>query len=132
MPVKGIERVRGNFKRTVERIATKNSEGAVYAILKSGRDYADAMTPVDTGNLLNSGYAPQVAVSRGNVVGTVGYTAAYAFFVHDAPGTLKGQPRPGNRGDYWDPNAQPGFLSEGFDKLKPSIPAILKAYYRAR
>jgi hypothetical protein len=61
----------------------------------------------------------------------VGYTASYAFAVHEAPGTLKGQSRPSGRSDYWDPNAQPRFLVEGFDQLKSSIPAILKAYYRA-
>jgi len=131
MPVRGIERVRSNYKRAVQRIAQPVSEGAVYAVLSQGRALADSMTPIDTSNLINSGYAPQIKIERGKIIGTVGYTASYAFVVHEAPGTLKGQPRPGNRGDYWDPNAQPRFLAEGFDQLKSSIPAILKAYYRA-
>lgn len=131
MPVKGIERVRSNYKRTVQRIAQPVSEGAVYAVLSQGRAMADTMTPIDTSNLINSGYAPQITVARGKVTGTVGYTAGYAFAVHEASGTLKGQPRPGGRGDYWDPNANPRFLDEGFEQLKSSIPAILRAYYRA-
>jgi hypothetical protein len=131
MPVRGIERVRANFRRTVQKIAAPVTEGAVYAVLSQGRAMADTMTPVDTSNLINSGYAPQITVARGKVTGTVGYTASYAFAVHEAPGTLKGQPRPGGRGDYWDPNAGPRFLVEGFDQLKSSVPAILKAYYRA-
>lgn len=131
MPARGIERVRANYRRTVQKIARPATEGAVHAVLSQGRALADTMTPIDTGNLINSGTAPQIKVERGKVVGTVGYTASYAFAVHEAPGTLKGQPRPGNRGDYWDPNAQPRFLVEGFDQLKSSIPAILKAYYRA-
>lgn len=131
MPVRGIERVRANYKRTVQRIAQPVSERAVYAVLSQGRALADTMTPIDTSNLINSGYAPQITVARGKVTGTVGYTASYAFAVHEAPGTLKGQPRPDNRGDYWDPNAQPRFLVEGFDKIKADIPTILRAYYRA-
>ena len=131
MPVKGIERVRANYKRTVQRIAAQVSEGAVYAILSQGRALADTMTPIDISNLINSGYAPQINVTGGKVVGTVGYTAAYAAAVHEAPGVLKGLPRPGGRGDYWDPHAQPRFLTEGFDQLRPSIPAILASYYKA-
>lgn len=131
MPARGIERVRANYRRTVQKIAQPVSEGAVYAVLSQGRALADTMTPIDTSNLINSGYAPQIRQERGKIVGTVGYTASYAFAVHEAPGTLKGQPRPGGRGDYWDPNAQPRFLVEGFDQLKSSIPAIIKAYYRA-
>lgn len=131
MPVRGIERVRANYKRTVQRIAQPVSEGAVYAVLSQGRALADTMTPVDTSNLINSGYAPQIRQEGGKIVGTVGYTASYAFAVHDAPGTLKGQPRLNGRGDYWDPNAQPRFLSEGFDQIKSSIQAILRAHYRA-
>lgn len=131
MPVRGIERVRSNYKRTVQKLARTVSESAVYAVLSQGRAMADTMTPIDTSNLINSGYAPQIRQERGKIVGTVGYTASYAFAVHEAPGTLKGQPRPGNRGDYWDPNAQPRFLVEGFDQLKPSIASILRAHYRA-
>lgn len=153
MPVRGIERVRANYRRTVQKIAQPVSEGAVYAVLSQGRAMADTMTPVDTSNLINSGYAPQIKIARGKVTGAVGYTARYAAAVHEAPGTLKGQPRAdfgrtGNqsefgpmrpvafgggtgKGNYWDPNAEPHFLSKGFDELKPPIPAILKAYYRA-
>ncbi len=131
MPVRGIERVRANYRRTVQKIARPVSEGAVYAVLSQGRAMADTMTPIDTSNLINSGYAPQITVARGKVTGTVGYTASYAFAVHEASGTLKGQSRLSGRGDYWDPNAQPRFLVEGFDQLKSSVPAILKAYYRA-
>lgn len=136
MPVRGIERVRANYRRTVQRIAQPVSEGAVYAVLSQGRAMADTMTPIDTSNLINSGYAPQITVARGKVTGTVGYTASYAFAVHEAPGLYVGQgklrdPSNPSRGDYWDPNAQPRFLDEGFEQIKSSIPAILRAYYRA-
>lgn len=130
MSAKGIERVRRNVERFVERTSGNVTRRAVYTILSQGGAISDTLTPIDTSNLVNSRYNPRVDVQVGKVVGTVGYTAAYAGAVHEAPGTLKGLPRPRNRGNYWDPNAQPGFLREGFERLKPSIPRILTEAYR--
>lgn len=151
MAVKGIERVKRNYKRTVERIAGPVSEGAIYAVLSQGGAMAATMTPMDTSTLINSQYAPQISVQGGKVKGQIGYTADYASAVHEAPGKLKGQPRAdfgrtgvhsdyGPRvpvafgggtgvGNYWDPNAEPGFLTKGFEQIKPAIPSILKATY---
>lgn len=133
MPVQGIQRVKRGFKTVVSDISKVKSEGAVYAILSQGAAMAQTMTPVDTSNLINSQYAPQIDVKSGKVTGNVGYTAEYAAAVHDASGTLQGEPRDisdPSRGDYWDPNAEPGFLSKGFEQIEPSIPAILRSYYR--
>lgn len=143
MPVKGIERVRRNLKVTVDRIANGTTEGAVYDILSMGASKAQTMTPMDTGNLAQSQYAPQIDVKNGKVSGQVGYTARYAEAVHNAPGKLKGQPRAHfgktragvefgggtQRGEYWDQNAEPEFLTKGFEEIKPAIPAILKRRY---
>lgn len=133
MPVKGIERVKRNLRVTVARIAEGTTERTVYEILSQGGAMAAQMTPIDTSNLVNSQYAPQIDVKQGKVTGNIGYTAAYASAVHDAPGTLRGQPRDPNdpsRGDFWDPNAEPGFLTRGFEEIKPAIPAILKRNYK--
>ena len=130
MPAKGIERVRKGFKVKLDGIAKGKSEGAVYAILSQGAAIAQTMTPVDTSNLINSQYAPQIDVKAGRVSGQVGYTAEYAAHVHNAKGELAGQDRASGSGQYWDPNAEPGFLKKGFEELKPSIPAILREHYR--
>ncbi|WP_298016684.1 hypothetical protein [uncultured Castellaniella sp.] len=130
MPVKGIDRVKANYRRVTREIATKTTDRTVAAILSQGGAMAATMTPIDTSNLINSHFV-EIKVERNKIIGRTGYTASYAFAVHEAPGTLKGQPRPDGRGDYWDPNASPRFLSEGFDQIKSSIPAILKAHYRA-
>ena len=135
MPVKGIERVKSNFRVAVTRIAEGVTERAVRELLSHGGAAAAQLTPVDTGTLINSQYAPLLEVSKGKVTGSVGYTAAYAANVHDAPGVhlTTNTPRdPSNpsRGDIWDPNAEPGFLTEGFEQLKPAIPAILRKHYR--
>lgn len=130
MSVRGIKRVKRNYRLTVQRVAGPVSERAVYEILSQGGAMAATMTPVDTSNLINSQYAQQIDVRQGKVSGHIGYTAGYAAAVHEAPGKLIGQARPSGRGDYWDPNAEPQFLSKGFNKIKSSIPAILKKNYR--
>lgn len=132
MPVKGIERVKANYRSKTQDIGGRRTDRAVYAVLSQGAAMAATMTPVDTSTLINSQYAPQITQRPDKTVGRVGYTASYAGAVHDAPGTLKGIPRPGGKGQYWDPNAGPGFLTKGFEEIKPSVPAILRAAYRAR
>ncbi|HEJ6092042.1 TPA: hypothetical protein SL805_005708 [Pseudomonas aeruginosa] len=133
MAIQGIDRVRRNLRVAVENIAGGVSERAVYEVLSQGAAMAQTMTPIDTPTLVNSQTAPQIAVGSNGVEGSVGYTAAYAAAVHEAPGTLAGQPRDENdpsRGDYWDPNAEPEFLTKGFDQIIPAIPAILRRTYR--
>ncbi|MCO2927647.1 hypothetical protein FA260_31600 [Pseudomonas aeruginosa] len=133
MAIQGIDRVRRNLRVAVENIAGSVSERAVYEVLSQGAAMAQTMTPIDTSTLVNSQTAPQITVGPNGVEGSVGYTAAYAAAVHEAPGTLAGQPRDENdpgRGDYWDPNAEPEFLTKGFDQIIPAIPAILRRTYR--
>ncbi len=67
-------------------------------------------------NLQKTKESPQYA----NCSVAVGYTAFYALYVHEnreiwPPGMrLLGKARPGNRGEYWDPQpgARPQFLLE--------------------
>ena len=122
--------MRKGFKVKLDGIAKGKSEGAVYAILSQGAAIAQTMTPVDTSNLINSQYAPQIDVKAGRVSGQAGYTAEYAAHVHNAKGELAGQDRASGSGQYWDPNAEPGFLEKGFEELKPSIQGILREHYR--
>jgi hypothetical protein len=131
MPLKGIAKVRKNYRVAVEKIAVGTTDRALYAILSQGGAMADTMTPIDTSNLINSRTAPQIEPSATGMKGRVGYTAHYAAAVHEATGKLKGKPRPRNRGNYWDPNAEPQFLEKGFEAIKPSIPIILKRVYGA-
>ncbi len=152
MPVKGIESVRRRLRVVTDRIDGPTTDAAVRQILQEGGAESDAMTPQDTGNLLNSRYAPRITQQPGKTIGIIGYTARYAAAVHDAPGKLKGQPRANfgttsnhstagpqaptafgggtGQGNYWDPAGEPGFLRKGFEEIKPSVPAILKVVYR--
>jgi len=143
MPVKGIKRVKTNFRLKVKDIAENKTRSAVYAILLQGSAIAATMTPIDTSYLINSAYGPLLKNVKFGIMGEVGYSAAYAYAVHEAPGKLKGKKREDfgktqagvsfgggtGVGYYWEPNAEPKFLQKGFEELKPSIPAILKAIY---
>lgn len=139
MPVRNISRVKINIQKKVEEISSVTTERAIRSILQGAQGYANVLTPRDTGHLLNSSFLTMLAPNHGRV----GYTAAYAFWVHNMPGKLKGQPRAHfgrtragvdfgggtGRGNYWDPAAEPQFLIKGFEAIKPSIPNILKAVY---
>lgn len=132
MPVQGVQRVINNYRLKVGEISGARTEAGVYAVLSQGGAMAQTMVPMDTSTMLNSQYAPQIAQEGGKTVGHLGYTAAYAPWVHEAPGTLAGQPRANGNGDYWDPAGEPGFLVKGFDQITGRVMDILKATYRAK
>lgn len=89
--------------------------------------------PVDTGNLKASAFTRSTGIGWDAEV-TVGYTAAYALFVHEAVGMkLKGQKRP-TKGKFWDPQgrAQAKFLEEPARTLRPTFIKILKQFTRVK
>lgn len=144
MPARNISRVKLNLKNKIEEISKERTERAIYAIVTQGSTVASLLTPVDTANLINSKFVTILPGGTGaKMTGRAGYSAEYAKWVHDAPGTLKGQPRAHfgktregvafgggtEKGTYWSPNAEPKFLEKGFEQIKPHIPAILKAVY---
>lgn len=118
------------MRQAFDNIQKPRSEAAVYAILSQGMALSQTMVPIDTSNLINSAYAPVVTHNGSSVSGYIGFTAEYALRVHEASGTLAGQPRANGNGNYWDPAGEPGFLVKGFELLAPSIPAILRSIYR--
>lgn len=144
MTIKGIEKVKAGFDRIVGTIEETRTEAAIYAVLSEGGAIAQTMVPVDTSTLINSQYAPQIEKSNRGMTGYIGYTAKYAGAVHEMPGKLKGLPRAhfgvtregvqfggGTlQGNYWDPDAEPQWLTKGFNELQPKIPSILERMYR--
>lgn len=63
----------------------------------------------------------------------VGYTAAYAVFVHEAPMTLKGEKRP-TKGKFWDPQgrAQNKFLEQPARTMQRELGTIIGTIMRKR
>lgn len=145
MPVRGGKTVRRNMRRLVHEIADDLTSTVVKEILIIGEGYAAALTPVDTSNLINSGFRTVTNTATG-AVGLVGYTADYAAAVHGMSGKLKGEPRDSvasfgtsdgrtafasNKGKFWDPNAEPEFLKKGFERDgKTEIEAHIKRRYK--
>lgn len=130
MAIQGIQRVRMNTQALIKQITGPTTETAVYALLSQGAALAQTMVPIDTSTLINSQYAPQIQQTPGKTEGYVGYTAEYAANVHEAPGTLAGQPRQSGNGNYWGPMGEPGFLAKGMEQMIPAAPGVLRSIYR--
>lgn len=133
MAIKGVARVRRNLKRTFEEIDSKQTFDAVYGVLSEIGLDATARTPIETSALVNSMYLPKVYQYKGKTTGFIGYTTEYAGWVHDAPGTLAGQPRASGKGDYWDPDGEPQFLDKAAEYVEKSVAhRILREAYRVK
>lgn len=129
MAIKGIAQVRKNIQL---QLGIKTVERAERAVAIGGSiiaGYATLMTPIDTSVLANSQFK-NVTVNGTNVVCTIGYTAKYAGFVHGASGKLAGQPRSSGRGNYWDPDAEPLFLTKAGDDNRDEIDQAVKGAMR--
>lgn len=123
MPAKGMSAVRSKLAATFEKITGPMTESCITTVLIIGGGYADALTPMALGTLVNSRFR-RVERTADGWTGRYGYTAAYASAVHEKPGTLKGTntPRsPATLGNVWDGSmgsngAEPGFLTKGFER----------------
>lgn len=139
MAVVGLGQAKAKTKAMADNITNQRVPRALVAAATVGMAYASSLTPVDTGSLIGSMFR-RLQTSRHGTKCVVGYTAAYAMAVHNAKGTLKGQPRrhfgktkdgtefgggTGN-GNYWDPDAEPKFLEKGFNLHRDEIDAIVR------
>lgn len=128
MPIKGVKRVRERLKQELKEITDKKTHEVLWRVGMLAGGFAANMTPVDTGFLINSQFQYIGNTAEGMQL-RLGYTARYAEWVHNMPGTLKGQPREHfgktsegvefgggtGKGKYWDPNAEPEFLRTAFE-----------------
>lgn len=127
----GLKEVLLNLQRQNAALAAGCQRGLKTAGLMLQRE-SQRLVPVNFGVLKNSAFTR--ARGKGlNTIVIVGYTASYAPYVHEAVGmVLKGQPRPKNRGKYWDPQnrAQAKFLEEPYRRLQPQIVATVKKHMK--
>lgn len=87
---------------------------AMTQALTLGASEASVMTPIDTSTLLNSQYR-KVDKDGTKIVGTVGYTAEYAKYVHD----------PNVKQRFRRSTAEKEFLRKGFEEAEPNIRAVI-------
>lgn len=130
-------RIVNNLPKFIDATEKKTARALTQALILGGSEAA-SMTPQDTSTLVNSSFK-DVRKDGAKIVGTFGYTARYALWVHEAPGTLKGQPRADfgrtragvafgggtGRGNYWDPTGEPQFLRKGFEQAAQNIRAVI-------
>ena len=132
MPITKNTAAKG-YKKLIGQIRGATTEQAVTKISIVGQANASSLTPADTNNLRNSQFRNVQATATGWSA-SVGYTANYALYVHEAKGTLLGTATPrgkASRGNVWDPGAEPEFLRKGFEREgRQEIERILTVEYR--
>lgn len=106
-------RITNRLPQFLSAVEQKAARGVTQALIL-GASEASVMTPVDTSTLLNSQFR-SVTKDGSRIVGTVGYTAEYARFVHD----------PNVKQNFRRSTAQKEFLSKGFEQAEPNIRAVI-------
>ena len=94
-------------------VEQKAARGVTQALIL-GASEASVMTPIDTSTLLNSQFR-NVTKEGSKIVGTVGYTAEYARYVHD----------PNVKQKFRRSTAEKEFLRKGFEESEPNIRAVI-------
>lgn len=136
MPVTGLSEVRQSYHRLLGEISGPMAEKALTEVMIVAAGFAATMTPIDTSNLINSQFR-HIGKSSTGITAMLGYTAAYAAAVHDKKGATVGKnvPRDRNdpsRGNFWDPDAEPGFLRKAFEEpdARKDIDAVVERYMK--
>lgn len=122
--LKGVEQLKRRMNAVLTKTIPQKAEKAVFVAITTGGAIARTHVPVENNILAPSEYR-KVQSSGTTYIGMVGYTAEYAAAVHEAKGTLKGKPRPSGRGNYWEPDAKPKFLSSAFDDNRQDIDNVV-------
>lgn len=144
MAVTGLSSARRFTTTLVANVTERRAERAVTVALIIGQGGAAALTPIDTSFLINSQFRRITRKPGGGYSGMVGYTARYAAAVHGMSGKLKGQPREHfgvtregvqfgggtGVGNYWDPDAEPMFLTKGFERNLRAIDEQVRRAFR--
>ena len=106
-------RITNRLPQFLSAVEQKAARGVTQALIL-GASEASVMTPVDTSTLLNSQFR-NVAKEGSKIVGTVGYTAEYAKYVHD----------PNVKQKFRRSTARKEFLKLGFEEAEPNIRAVI-------
>ncbi|OGB70471.1 MAG: hypothetical protein A2486_07315 [Burkholderiales bacterium RIFOXYC12_FULL_65_23] len=106
-------RITNRLPQFLSAVEQKAARGVTQALIL-GASEASVMTPVDTSTLLNSQFRG-VTKDGSKIVGTVGYTAEYAKYVHD----------PNVKQRFRRSTAEKEFLRKGFEEAEPNIRAVI-------
>lgn len=107
-------RMNNRLPQFLSAVEQKAARGVTQALIL-GASEASVMTPIDTNTLLNGQYRKGAEKIGNKIVGTVGYTAEYAKYVHD----------PNIKQRFRRSTAEKEFLRKGFEEAGPSIRAVI-------
>lgn len=107
------KRLTNKLPQFITAVEQKAARAMTQALIL-GASEASVMTPVDTSTLLNGQYR-KVDKDGAKIVGTVGYTAEYAKYVHD----------PNVKQRFRRSTAEKEFLKKGFEEAEPNIRAVI-------
>lgn len=107
------KRLTNRLPQFIGEVEQKAARAMTQALIL-GASEASVMTPVDTSTLLNSQFR-KVDKDGSKLVGTVGYTAEYAKYVHD----------PNVKQKFRRSTAKKEFLKKGFEEAEPNIRAVI-------
>ena len=107
-------RMTNRLPQFLSAVEQKAARGVTQALIL-GASEASVMTPVDTNTLLNGQYRKAPEKIGNKIVGTVGYTAEYAKYVHD----------PNVKQRFRRSTAEKEFLRKGFEESEPNIRAVI-------
>lgn len=109
----GGARVVNRMPAFVDRVQARAARSMTQALIIGAGDAA-AITPIASSNLVNSQYS-HVRLEGDKIVGTCGYTAEYATYVHD----------PEVKQRFRLASAEKEFLRKGFERAAPKIRAVI-------
>jgi hypothetical protein len=121
----GVKQAQNKLDALIGEIQSRNVVAAITAASIIISTEAASMTPIATSTLINSQYRT-IDINGTRVTGRIGYSASYALYVHNAPGTLlgKGVPRTGKlkgKGNVWSKTGEPQFLSKAVKNTKQLV-----------
>lgn len=125
----GGKAIQKRMSQLVGELKGPVTERTLTAAMLVAQSEAALLTPVDTSTLINSA-GRFVRATQNGAIGTIYYTADYAAYVHEASGSMKGQPRTNGNGVYWAPNGEPKFLEKGVENAIPEMRRIVLKGYR--
>ncbi|MCW5678454.1 MAG: hypothetical protein KIT65_10970 [Xanthobacteraceae bacterium] len=118
--VTGIEQTLANLNKEIKGVKGRTMGGLLAAGLKDVQRPSQKKVPVEYNKLRASAYTKKA--QDGELAVDVGYSAAYALFVHEnLEQKLKGKPRPSGLGVYWGPDGEPKFLERTVTENQDAI-----------
>lgn len=111
-PIKPV-RLTDNLPKVLLSVEQRAAR-VVHGALILGAAETSVLTPIDTGNLINSRYS-SVSKDGTKINGQAGYTADYAIPVND----------PDNPQKFRRASATKEFLRKGFENAEPAIDALV-------